>query len=107
MDPHRLAEARSRAYHRVIAERLSPAMIAAARAQLERWVTQRAALHPTYAEAWRRLLDGPLDGVRVVLVGDDAQSAALRQVSPFAGMISPRERWALWRSVRDELEARS
>jgi len=106
MDPHRLAEARSRAYHRLIAERLTSAMIAAARAQLDRWVTQGAALHPTYAEAWRRLLDGPLDDVRAVLVGDDEQSATLRQVSPFAGMLSPRERWALWRRVRDEVEAR-
>jgi hypothetical protein len=104
MDPHRVAEARSRAYHRLIAERLSPAMIAAARAQLDRWVAQGAALHPTYAEAWRRLLDGPIDGVRAVLEGDDERSATLRQVSPFAGMISPRERWALWRRVRRQLE---
>lgn len=62
MDPHRLAEERSLAYHRVVAARL--------------------AREPRLVEEAREL----------------------RQSSPFAGALSPRERWRIWREVRARLD---
>lgn len=53
-------------------------------------------------EQWRReweaLLDGPLDTMLVALCSTSQHAAQLRQTAPFAGLLAPRERWALYRS---------
>ena len=60
MDPHRLAEERSVAYHREIAERLTdePGLLDEARARVEGWIAV-AATPPYYARRWREILDQP------------------------------------------------
>ena len=59
----------------------------------------RGAIHVEYAEAWDRLLSAPLDQLCEALVDPGARSRALRQVSPFAGVLSARERWRILQSV--------
>lgn len=106
MDPHRLAELRSIAYHRRVVELLADGSgaTATARERVERWARD-GSVHREYVAAWRRLLDLPPAALAEALVGDDEQGRALRQVSPFAGVLGARERWAIHRRVRQELDA--
>jgi hypothetical protein len=103
VDPHRLAEERSLAYHRVVAERLAgePLLLERSRARVRGWL-QSGELAP-YAGEWDRILAMPLEAMRLAVVEDTEAGRARRQASPFAGAMSAQERWKLWRRVREEL----
>lgn len=107
MDAHRLAELRSLAYHRLIAQRLAdrPELRANALGRAQQWLMSGGPTHPTWASAWVELLAGPLDVLIERLGADDEPMRALRQCTPFAGAITPQERWALHRQVRQEESA--
>jgi hypothetical protein len=98
MDGHRTADARSLAYHRAIASRLSVAVIDRALERVGTWEADRRA-HPRWVAAWRDLLSRSVAQISAALVEDSETMRALRQVSPFAGELGPRERWALWRAT--------
>src|SRR5260370_36361193 len=108
MDLHRLAEERSVAYHWVIAERLGsePELLAAARRRVRGWLASGAAAAPAFAAQWDRVLAGDLTSIKAVLVERSELADELRQSSPFAGALRPRERWQIWRDVRDRLAGR-
>jgi hypothetical protein len=97
---HELAEARSLAIHRLVAERLreDPGLVEPARVRVAAWLAD-GSVHRAYAEAWRGLLSGPLARLLEVLVDPGEGARALRQCSPFAGVIDPRTRWRIWREV--------
>jgi hypothetical protein len=105
VDPHELAEERSLAIHRVVAERLrtDPALVAAARTRVEGWLAD-GSVHPAYARDWQALLDGDLAVLLATLSDSGERARALRQCSPFAGVVDPRTRWAIWREVREQVE---
>jgi len=97
---HRLAEERSLAYHRAIAEliALDPAILDRARARVADW--ERAApMSQEYVRAWRTLLDEPVDVIAARLVDPSEQGRAMRQATPFAGALTARERWRIFRRV--------
>jgi excisionase family DNA binding protein len=50
---------------------------------------------------WAQLLDGPAEDVAEVLTSKDQRAVELRQNSPFAGLLSERERMAVLRSFRE------
>ncbi len=97
MDPHALAEARSLALHRAVWARIEaePALLAGVRARLEQWRRDDSKPQP-YVEAWLNLVSGPLEALKAALTGEDEVSLALRQATPFAGVIGARERWHIW-----------
>lgn len=86
------------AAHREIASRLllDPALVLRARGRLERWIRD-GRIHPRWAEAWDRTLSLSLEKLAGVL--SDPGSSDLRQTSPFAGELTARERWSIWKSV--------
>lgn len=93
--------ARSRALHRAIAERLRErpaAVLAHARHNL---ATLRAAntdgSADPWLDCWAGLLAGPLDVVVGVLTTPEPWADELRQNTPFAGILAPRERWDIYR----------
>jgi len=45
-------------------------------------------------------------GLLAVLQADTDDARALRQATPFAGVVEPRERWRIWREVREGRAAR-
>ena len=49
---------------------------------------------------WDRLLRGPMAGVIEVLVSTEQQARDLRQVTPFAGVLSDEQRRAIYRAQR-------
>ena len=102
MNLHELAEERSLAIHGVVAQRLreDPRLVEAARARVESWLAS-GSVHPVYAEAWRELLAGPIERLLETLTDKGNRARALRQCSPFAGVVDPRTRWRIWRDVRD------
>lgn len=90
-DPHRIAEARSLAYHRALAPRLRRPMVDKARRKLLRW-TEEERIDPRYAQAWDQVLALPMDDLRKAITADDERGRDLRQNSPLAGLLSEQER---------------
>ncbi len=104
MDPHRLAEERSVAYHRAIAERLrdQPAILETARRRVNGWLASDTTA-PAAAARWAAILSGDLPSIEAFLVERSELADELRQSSPFAGALRPRERWTIWRATRERL----
>lgn len=101
---HDLAEARSLAIHRLIAGRLrqEPALAREALRRVDTWAAE-GKMHPAYADAWRKLLAGPLDELLAVLTDRGQRAAALRQCTPFVGVIDQQTRLRIWREERERL----
>lgn len=100
---------RSLAVHAAIVERLRddpPTVLAQARASLARM----RALHPgaqPLLDEWRLLLRRPVDALAPVLLDPSPWSRELRQVTPFTGILSARERTQVYREfARAEQSAR-
>lgn len=93
--------------HAEVARRLRerPELLHDARARVETWVRD-GPVHPHYARLWRDLLNQPLNDVCRDLVGTSDQLRAMRQSSPFAGMIDSQTRWRIMRETREQWEAR-
>ena len=89
--------------HRAIADkaRHDPGVLARARERVEGWLRD-GSVHRRYAEPWRRLLSSQPDEILKCLVDPGEAMRALRQCSPFAGALDPRERWRILRQVREE-----
>jgi hypothetical protein len=102
MDPHRLAKERSIAYHGVIAERLQrqPEVLANARQRVQAWLSSDAEA-PFYARRWAEVLAGDVSSITAFLTERSELAEELRQSSPFAGALQPRERWKIWRETRE------
>lgn len=102
MDPHRLAEERSIAYHRVIAGRLhdEPEILDTARRRVREWLTARNP-PPFYARKWAEVLAGDVPSIAAFLIDRGDFATELRQSTPFAGALRPQERWRIWREIRD------
>ena len=88
---------RSLALTRVALDRLCrtwPADVALVRANI---ATMRRAgsCAPTYLRRWERLLDAGPQALRDILLADTDEAQLLRSVHPLAGLLSPRERWAV------------
>lgn len=96
---HARAERRSVLYHREIANRIErdESIVARALDRVETWLKDGSVAR-YYAQAWREVLLRPTLELRAFLVDTSDHAQALRQVSPFAGVLSPRERWTLWAS---------
>jgi hypothetical protein len=83
--------------HRAIVARLreQPELPAVAHDNLSRWTAERGRSQP-YLEEWRRILAMPFEEMLALVVEDSERMTALRQCTPFAGVLSPRERWDIY-----------
>jgi hypothetical protein len=100
---HQRIDRRSLVLHRAIAEKLrkQPALMEIARENLERWSLSGGRSQP-YWDAWRELLGRPLPEVLDLLVEPGERMTAMRQATPFAGVLEPAERWAIYESFESE-----
>jgi hypothetical protein len=105
LDLHRLGEERSIAMHRVVAERLlaDGGVLTAARERVKSWM-ESGVVHRAYAEAWWHLLSASPAEIAAALVDTGEEARALRQTSPFAGVLDARTRWQIHREVRRSSE---
>lgn len=99
---HRQPQLLGLAYHRALAHRLNSRVVADARQILAGWELD-GRIDPLYANRWRELLSQPLSEIRRELGADTQEMADLRQNSPFAGMLSERERRAAVEAAAAEM----
>ena len=94
---HARIDARSLAMHRVIATRLiaEPGLLAVAHDNLQRWAATAGRAQP-YLDAWGELLAKPIPELVARIQEDSERMRAMRQTSPFAGVLSARERWEIY-----------
>lgn len=106
VDRHLLAEETSIRLHAEVARRLvdDPEILERARKRVRSWLETGQVAEP-YARAWAAALDEPLEELCRLLVDESPSARALRQVTPFAGALDARERWKIWREVREEQRA--
>lgn len=100
---HKRIDQRSLALHRAIADKLRehPELLAIARENLDRWSTT-AANSRRYFDTWREILNLPLGEILDLIQEDSERMTALRQATPFAGILEPAERWAIYDRFRTQ-----
>jgi hypothetical protein len=98
-----MADVRSLALHREIARRIraEPGLLTAVRQRVAEW-RRASSVSSHYVTTWSGLLDGPEDVLLATLERDDEAATALRQASPFLGIIDARQRWQIWREANRE-----
>jgi len=97
MRTHQQIDDRSLAMHRLVAAKVrrEPALFHRAQRTLRRWRDPaNAGRADPYLAEWDRLMARGLEETLAVVVEDSERAVALRQCSPFAGILSPAERFA-------------
>ncbi|MCY0898079.1 MAG: hypothetical protein OWU33_03955 [Firmicutes bacterium] len=100
---HSRNDARSRRLHQAIAQKLlanPEPVLAQARRQIQ--AMHRDPHTRPYAERWAKLLALPISELAQRLTEDSEELRDLRQCTPFAGVLAPSERWAIYRAFRQE-----
>ena len=94
---HQRIDQRSLEFLRAIAAklRMHPELVEIARENIARW-SANGGRSQRYWDAWREILERPLERVLALIVEDSEKMIALRQATPFAGVLEPRERWAVY-----------
>jgi hypothetical protein len=93
---HERIDQRLIAYHRAIAAKLTedPSLLRKAHAFLDRHEPSANHAMP-YFKAWRELLSLPIDQLFPLLTEDSERMRALRQNTPFVGILTNHERWSI------------
>jgi hypothetical protein len=98
---HELAEERSIALHEAVAAKLraDPSLLEAVRERVAGWLRD-GTVAEEYARAWSEILSWPLPDSLRALTDRGERARALRQVTPFTGIIDQKERLRLRAEVR-------
>lgn len=94
MRTHQEIDARSLAMHQLVAQKVrqDPVLFEHARRTLARW-RQTVSVHSQpYLEQWEHLFNQGMDASLAVAVEDSERATALRQSSPFVGLLTEGER---------------
>jgi len=99
---HRIIDARSLAMHCLIARRIAanPKLLDVARRNLAAWRERCGESPPRPLLEWERILREPWPRVAAVMTALDERSTALRQSSPFAGVLTAKERRRIYEAFR-------
>ena len=94
-DHDRLDEIR-RQCHIAIAAKIDadPTLLAVPKRNIRRWAEQAGGTPPALAE-WLGVIERPWPEIRRILVSSDENAIRLRQSTPFAGILSQRERYEI------------
>jgi len=97
MNDHDRIDARSLAMHRAIAEKLraDPGLLAIAFDNIARW-RPTAGRATWYLDRWEELLRRPFNEMLQEIQEDSEEMRAMRQSNPFAGVLTPKERWEIY-----------
>lgn len=103
---HLRIEERSIALHRAVVKRIlkNPELMDKARENLQKYLEQFARDNrplPKALSEWQDILKNQsLETVLEFLVSSDESAVRLRQSSPFAGILTPKERWKIYETFR-------
>ena len=97
MKTHEAIDQRSLAMARRIVEKIDtdPRGLDHAREVCARWVARGN----IPAREWLTILERPWSEIRRVLLSDSEESRRLRQNDPFCGILTPVERWQIYREA--------
>jgi hypothetical protein len=95
---HERLDRRSLAMHRLIADKIraEPELFEIASQNIERWM-RTSGRHDHLLLTWSRLLRLGMTAALAVATEDSERATELRQSTPFAGVLSPQERWSFLR----------
>jgi hypothetical protein len=100
---HQQIDRRSLAMAKAVAERIDAdprrAGLEKARATCRRWFKSDPA--PAIGE-WLQILERPWEEIRRVLLDESDEGQRLRQSTPFCDVLTPQERWNIYRSFHEE-----
>lgn len=96
-----LDRARSLALHAAVAAKLlsEPALLVRARAKLREWMAAGGRSLELW-QRWEPILEQSSEEVARFLCDPSEDATWLRKASPFAGFLTPQERWRILREVR-------
>ncbi len=99
---HRIIEARSLGMHCLIASKIfgDPRLLGRARRNLEVWRARYGAQAPKALDDWQQILDRPWPEIAAIITDPGERSTQLRQSSPFAGVLTARERRRVYEAFR-------
>jgi hypothetical protein len=95
---HERLDRRSLAMHRLIADKIraEPKLFEIASQNIERW-SRTPGRNAALLAAWSRVLEQGIAAALAVATEDSERARELRQSTPFAGVLSPQERWSFLR----------
>ena len=101
MKTHQEIDRRSLALMKAVVEKidLDPKQwgLKKARSVCKRWTKMH---DNTYISKWDDILTRPWNDIRAILLDKTEEAAALRQCNPFCGILTPKERWRIYREFR-------
>ena len=99
MKTHQAIDLRSLAMHCLVVEKIrkNPALFEQVKITLAHWRDVVCPATQPYLEAWDDLLKQGMETSFVVATEDSERGAEMRQSSPFAGILSNKERFAFLR----------
>jgi hypothetical protein len=99
---HRILDARSLAMHCKIVQKISldPFLLDKAKSNLSRWSAKFDGPKPRYLEEWQEILDKPWPTIAEKITSMSEDATRLRSSSPFAGILSKRERDQIYAAFR-------
>lgn len=106
MRTHQEIDERSLALHRLIADKIvrEPRLFERSKETLVRWrKTVCSRSHP-YLEEWEHLMSLGMDACLAAAVENSQQATALRQSSPFSGVLTNQERFAFLKQWKRDHE---
>jgi len=96
MRTHQEIDERSLALHRLVVEKIrkNPALFDRARLTLARYRRSVCGRSQPYLREWERLMNQGMDACLDAAVAGSERATAMRQSSPFSGILTNRERFA-------------
>ena len=107
MRTHQEIDQRSLVLHRFVADKMrqNPGQFAVARATLARWRAKVDAASQPYLERWEDIMSQGMEACLAIAVEESQRGDALRQCSPFSGILTNSERFRLLRTWKQTHEA--
>ena len=101
MRTHRDIEDRSRAMMIAIVDKIEADPdkkgLQKARSVCEHWME----MHDNpYIKKWQDILNDRWENIKKILTEDSEEADSLRQCNPFCGILTPKERWNIYREFR-------
>lgn len=92
---HQWLDRRSLALHQLIAEKIrrDPDLFENVKRTLARWSKIVCANSQPYVKEWQRLVDLGIEECLSMATEDSERANAMRQASPFCGILTSEERW--------------
>ncbi|MBX3703612.1 MAG: hypothetical protein KF822_07555 [Steroidobacteraceae bacterium] len=98
----RLLEARSLALHVMVAFKIdgNPGLLDVAHRNLARWRERGSGAHGASKRAWSAVLDRPWPEIAALITEQSERAVRLRQITPFLGVLAPREKMRIYSAFR-------